>query len=100
MGIYIRIEKTSEKDGIHYYKVSPSSSLCDPFFITIVADLERIYFYKDQNCSNLLGNLDFISKQGFIEIEGLPSVVVRKVAAKIYAALKNKEFPHFLSIES
>lgn len=100
MGTYICIEKVHEKNNVYCYKVSPPSYKCDPFFITIAFGSTKVNFYKDQDCRNLLGYVDFAHKENLVPINGRAMSIVVKVAVRVYRALQKGEFPRFLSIES
>ena len=99
MGIYVDIDKISEKDGVHCYKVFSADYDCNYFFITIRAGSRKVYFYKDQQCLTLLGNVDF-DKDELMRVDGLPSGLVAKAALRAYMAAKRGEFPNSLGIYS
>lgn len=100
MGTYVDIDKIFERDGMYCYKVSPSSSKCDPFFIAISPGAKEVYFYKDDKCLYSLGCVDFDNDQDPIEINDVPSGIAAKAAARVYMAAKKGEFPNSLGIYS
>jgi hypothetical protein len=97
MAIYIEIKKISEKNFIHYYKISTSMFKTPDFYLAIEPLKNRALFYLSTSFVDPIKIVEFSHENSDLEVPGFEQAVTGRVLLQVYRAMQKNEFPEYLS---
>lgn len=100
MGIYIRIVKDREKNGIGYYLVSTRDFGGANFYIGINKQCRKISIYDSRSLNNLLGEIDCTKDNPVRVIGNIPVAILSRVIMRTIKSFDMRVFPEYLSYEA
>lgn len=101
MGIYIKIAKVDEKNGIGYYCVSTSDFGGANFYIGVDKNDQKVFIYELLNPKILLGEIDCKDRDKPISsFSKIPMAVLGRVIMRALKSFNMDELPEYLSYEA
>jgi len=97
MGIYIKINKLSEKNFIAYYKVFTEDLGGGVFYIGIDKSNKLIYRYLTEDFSNPIRTIQLDNQDELIgNLPGVSAGILGRVIMKVFKILELEKFPDTL----
>jgi hypothetical protein len=101
MGVYIKIVKLLEKDGIGYYEVSTEDFGGAHFYIGINKSAQIINFYTSSDLNKPVKVVDCTRKNDPIStMDNVPMAIFGRVIIKVMRSFNLDIFPNYLSYEA